>query len=110
MPLCHLVTFTFKPRTPTEAITKLSAALDGLSMRAGAISYFHGQDLKIRPGNADYAVTAIFQDEAAFGAYITSPEHLRIVSEFVAPHLQSRSAVQFSIDNDARLRSFLLPL
>jgi len=98
MPLCHLVTFTFKPRTPTETITELSAALDELSMRAGAISYFHGQDLKIRPRNADYAVTAIFQDDAAFSAYINSPEHLRIVHELVTPHLQSRSVVQFSID------------
>ena len=98
MPLYHLVTFTFKARTPTEAITELSAALDGLSMRAGAISYSHGQDLKIRPDNADYAVTAVFHDEAAFGAYITSAEHLRVVDEYVTPHLQSRSAVQFSID------------
>ena len=98
MPLCHLVTFTFKARTPAGAIAELGAALDGLSTRAGAISYAHGQDLKIRPGNADYAVTAIFHDEAAFGAYITSPEHLRIVDELVTPHLQSRSAVQFSID------------
>ena len=98
MPLCHLVTFTFKARTPTVAITELSAALDGLSMRAGAISYSHGQDRKIRPGNADYAVAAIFHDETAFDAYITSPEHLRIVDELVTPHLQSRSAVQFSID------------
>jgi hypothetical protein len=96
MPVYHLVTFTFKARTSTEAITELSAALDGLSMRAGAISYSHGQDLKIRQDNADYAVTAIFHDAAAFDAYITSPEHLRIVSELVMPHLQSRSAVQFS--------------
>jgi len=98
MPLCHLVTFTFKGWTPTAAITELSATLDGLSMRAGAISYSHGQDLKIQPGNADYAVAAIFQDETAFDAYITSSEHLRIVDEVVTPHLQSRSAVEHSID------------
>jgi hypothetical protein len=65
---------------------------------------------KIRPDNADYAVTAIFHDAASFDAYITSPEHLRIVSELVMPHLQSRSAVQFSFADEARLQSVVLPV
>jgi hypothetical protein len=98
MPLCHVVTFTFKTETPTEWIGEFGAALDGLGARTSAVTYHHGRDVKIRSGNADYSVTAIFKDEAEFTSYITSPEHLRIVSEMLTPHLESRSAVQFSID------------
>jgi quinol monooxygenase YgiN len=98
MPLCHVVTFSFKAETSTEWIDVFGAALDELGAQTPTISYRHGRDAKLRPGNADYCVTAIFEDEAAFTAYLTSREHLRIVSELVAPQLQSRSAVQFSID------------
>ena len=62
MPVCHVVTFTFKEGTTDAAIDELSTALDDLASRAGAISYRHGRDLQRRAGNADYSVTAVFAD------------------------------------------------
>jgi quinol monooxygenase YgiN len=97
MPLCHVVTFNFKAETSTDWMDVLGAALDELGRQTQTISYRHGRDAKLREGNADYCVTAVFEDQAAFTAYITSPEHLRLVSELLAPQLQSRSAVQFSV-------------
>lgn len=97
MSVCHVVTFTFKPGTSDDAIAKLGVALDDLAANAGAISYRHGRDLKRRDGNADYAVTAVFDDYDRFHAYLTSPQHLGIVSDLLDPHLQSRSAVQFTV-------------
>ncbi|KHO21664.1 Dabb family protein [Mycolicibacterium setense] len=97
MSVCHVVTFTFKPGTPDAAIAKLGAALDGLAIRSGATSYRHGRDLQRRVGNADYSVTALFDDYDSFTTYLESPEHLGIVSELLAPHLESRSAVQFAV-------------
>jgi hypothetical protein len=97
MPVGHVVTFTFKTDTTPESVAALGAALDELASEAAALSYHHGPDLNIRAGNADYSVTAIFEDEAAFSTYITSAKHLQIVSELLQPHLESRSAVQFSI-------------
>ena len=97
MPLCHLVTFTFKPGTPAAAIAELASALDELAARGPALAYHHGGDLKIREGNADYAVTAVFKDPDALQAYLSSPEHLHIVNDLLTPHLQSRSAVQFDV-------------
>jgi hypothetical protein len=104
MALCHIVTFTFKPDTPTEAITELSSALDDLANRSKAISYRHGRDLGLRDGNADYAVTAVFRDADQYAAYMTSPEHRRVVHDLVAPHLECRSAAQFSITDADLLR------
>lgn len=95
--VCHVVTFTLKPGTPEDAISKLASALDDLAGRSSALSYFHGRDLRFREGNADYAVTAVFKSEDAFAQYMTSPEHLSVVRDLVAPHLESRSAVQFAI-------------
>lgn len=98
MPLCHVVTFTFKPEISSGWIDDFAVALDELGMQARAISYHHGRDEKLRVNNADYSVTAIFDDEDAFTAYLTSPGHLRVVNELLAPNLLSRSAVQFAID------------
>lgn len=97
MPVGHVVTFNFKANTQPEAILALGAALDELASETAALSYHHGADLKIRQGNADYSVAATFEDEDAFLAYITSAHHLQIVRELLAPHLESRSAVQFAI-------------
>ncbi|MBE1549618.1 hypothetical protein GGC64_003642 [Mycobacterium sp. OAS707] len=97
MPVGHVVTFTFRAGTPPASVAALGAALDELASETTTLSYHHGPDMKLRPGNADYSVTAIFEDEAAFSEYIMSPKHLRIVSELLQPHLQARSAVQFFI-------------
>ena len=72
MPVGHVVTFGFKANTQPEAILALGAALDELASETSALSYHHGADLNIRQGNADYSVTATFEDEDAFSASITS--------------------------------------
>ena len=97
MPVGHVVTFTFKANAQPEAILALGSALDELALETAALSYHHGADLNIRQGNADYSVAATFADEDAFSAYITSAHHLLIVRELLAPHLESRSAMQFAI-------------
>jgi quinol monooxygenase YgiN len=93
--ICHVVTFNFTSGTSPDWIEELSAALDQLGSQMAAQSYRHGRDLGHRQGNADYSVTAVFHDEAAFTAYLASPAHQRIVHDILAPHLESRSAVQF---------------
>ncbi len=104
MAICHIVTFTFKPETPTEAISEIACALDDLASRSNALEYLHGRDLRYREGNADYGVSAVFESHDELGAYMSSPEHLRIVRELVAPHLESRAAVQFAIADPGCLR------
>ena len=95
MAIVHIVAMTFQPDTTDTVITTLAAALDELALQSGAVAYRHGRDLRIRDGNADYAITAVFEDERAFRAYMASPQHQRLISELVTPHLQGRSTVQF---------------
>ncbi|RZL84451.1 MAG: Dabb family protein [Rhodococcus sp. (in: high G+C Gram-positive bacteria)] len=98
MPLAHVVTFTFSPDLPAGTLSTLADRLDELSAACPGIeSYRHGPDQRDRPGNADYAVTAVFENEDAFTAYLTSPDHRRIVTELIGPHLVAKSSVQFPI-------------
>ncbi|MFC9836447.1 Dabb family protein [Rhodococcus sp. NPDC127530] len=98
MAIGHVVTFTFTPTASTETVTAIGEALDALSAAStGVESYLHGCDLQVRPGNADYAVSAVFRDRDALAAYMSSPEHQRIITELIHPHLQSKSSVQFLV-------------
>ena len=98
MPIGHVVTFTFTPDVPAATLTALGESLDALSAAAAGIeSYRHGPDLRVRPGNADYAVSAVFTDHDSLTAYMTSPEHQRIITELIVPHLRDKSSVQFPV-------------
>ena len=91
----HVVTFTWKEGVPTghaeEARTQMEAYAATLS---GCISYTCGPDAGVNDGNADFAVVAVFEDEAAWHAYDTADEHNRIRSEVFRPWVTARSAVQ----------------
>jgi Stress responsive A/B Barrel Domain len=95
MPVMHVVTFTFHPGAADTVIGDLAAALDEFAPQSKAVWYQHGRDMRLREANADYAVAAVFADAATFQAYMASPQHQRIISELLTPHLQARSAVQF---------------
>lgn len=95
MSIVHVVTFTFAADVLDEVTTPLATALDELASRSNVIAYRHGPDAGFRDGNAHYAVTAVFNDQRAFESYLDDPLHRRITHELVAPHLRSRSAVQF---------------
>jgi quinol monooxygenase YgiN len=97
MSVVHVVTFTFHPDAADTVVDELAAALDDIAPQSKALWYRHGRNLRVREGNADYAVTAVFRDAEAFRAYMASPQHQRIISELVRPHLQARSAVQFVV-------------
>jgi Stress responsive A/B Barrel Domain len=95
MTVVHIVTLTFRPESAGQAVLELAAALDELGPHTNAILFQHGPDLRIRDGNADYAINAVFSDEQTFLGYMASPQHQRIIRDVVTPHLQARSAVQF---------------
>jgi hypothetical protein len=100
MPVMHVVTFTFASDVADAVMSELGAALDNFVPRTKAIRYYHGPDIGVRDGNAHYAVVAVFDDPHAFQNYIAHPEHLQIIQDKIAPHLRSRSAVQFEVPSE----------
>jgi hypothetical protein len=95
MPVTHVVTLTFKADTPQQAIAELAAGLDALGRQVRATAFQHGSDLSLRDGNADYAITAVFEGQGQFQEYMQDPLHQRIIRDLLIPHMQIRSAVQF---------------
>lgn len=90
----HVVTLTFGdvPEAHIEAV------IDALRELPGAISeirsYVVGRDVGLNPQNAHLVVVADFDDEAGYLVYRDHPEHQRVITTLIAPHLSARSAVQ----------------
>jgi hypothetical protein len=54
-------------------------------------SFVIGPDAGISQGNAEFAVTADFDDEAGFIAYRDDPTHRAIIAEHIAPIIAERT-------------------
>ena len=102
--ILHLAAFTWKPEVTAADVADLTAALRAM---AGGIpelvSYEAGENLRLRPGGADYAVAAIVADQAGLDTYLDSPAHAEVYEKFLGRMLESRMAAQLPVPEDARL-------
>jgi hypothetical protein len=102
--ILHLAAFTWKEEVTADDVAALTSALREM---AGGIpelvSYECGENLRLRPGGADYAVAAIVADEAALSAYLDSAAHEDIYAKYLGRMLASRMAAQLPVPEDARL-------
>lgn len=92
----HVVLFTWNDQVPEghpvfaqQELLKYAATLSGV------VSYYCGPNAGLTPGSADFAVTAVFNDEAAWHAYDTADEHNRIRREVFGPYVAERKVIQF---------------
>lgn len=102
--ILHLATFTWKEGVSADDVAALTSALR--EMAAGIpelVSYECGENLRLRPGGADYAVAAIVADEAALAAYLDSAPHHAIYENYLGRMLESRMAAQLPVPEGARL-------
>lgn len=93
--LLHIVLFKWKEGTTKDqvaAVTAEMAKLPGLIPELKALQL--GSDLKFRDGNADWALAALFEDQAGWQAYQVHPAHQAVVKNFAAPIVASRDAIQ----------------
>lgn len=94
--LHHIVLFTWNDNVPAghpeiaaNELRKYAATLDGL------VSYNCGLNAGHTPTAADFAVSAVFEDVAAWHAYDTADEHNRIRAEVFGPYVANRTVIQF---------------
>jgi hypothetical protein len=93
MVFTHVV--TFKWRDDDVAVAEIADALRSLVARLGGVrSYLCGPDAGLTPAAYDFAVVGTFDDRDCFTAYRDHPEHQRILSEMILPHLDARTVVQ----------------
>jgi len=98
----HVVVFRFRPGTTPADVAAIVEGLAGLPHAIAEIAaYRFGRDLAINDGNADFAVVADFAGVDDYIAYRDHPLHRALIAERIAPHIESRTAVQFEIDATA---------
>ena len=62
---------------------------------AGVVSYDCGPNAGFSEGASDFAVSAVFEDEAAWRVYDEADEHNRIRREIFGPNVAERKVIQF---------------
>jgi len=93
--IVHIVIFTWKDGVTSTEVDALRAAIDAMVPQLGDVQSFqHGPDLRIRPGNGDYALVAAFADEEAWRNYQEHPAHKALVRDVVAPLRKGSVAMQ----------------
>jgi heme-degrading monooxygenase HmoA len=89
----------FKPGTTDAYVETIVEAMRALRI-PGMVGLSMGKDLSLRDGNMQFAVVADFVDAAAFRAFDTAPEHLRIRREMTGPVLVRYERVQYELETD----------
>ena len=112
-PLRSIHTFKVADFSPAKA-EELKQALEPLPILIEELGDFHfGPDMGLRePGyNADYAITADFNDQASYIAFCRHPAYQRVVNDVIKPMLapgEPIGRVQFAIQHATRARQLLM--
>src|SRR5437899_2137674 len=94
----HVVVVTWLPQASDKQKQQVQDGLATLPpLMTGLRSYSFGPDAGVTEGNADFAIVADFDDEAAYVAYRDHPAHVDVVRRLIAPISQQRKAVQFEV-------------
>lgn len=90
--------FTFAPETTGDQLATLAHELTEFAHRIeGLVGYATGADLRVREGNDDFAVVAVFETEESMLAYLNHPDHADIQARLVAPIVASKHSTQFRV-------------
>jgi hypothetical protein len=102
--ILHLAAFTWKEGVSADQVAALTSDLEAMAGGiAELVSYRCGENLRLRPGGADYAVAAIVADQAGLDAYLDSAAHAAVYENHLGSMLASRMAAQLPVPEDARL-------
>lgn len=94
----HVVAFRFKPEVTAVQVETLTSELEALAATLPGLQYYAcGADLRLREGNDDYAVTAIFDSQDALMGYLNHPVHRDIVARYVTTMVAEKHGAQFSL-------------
>lgn len=95
MTFTHIASFRWNDQTTPADVERVTAALTALAPQLGGVhSYRCGPDVSRTPDSFDYGVVGVFAGREDFLAYRDHPEHQRILTELIVPHLAGRIVVQ----------------
>lgn len=95
----HMVMFTWNDDVDDATIAEISTALAEMAAQVPTITSFQfGPDLGVNDGNAHFAVTATFADEAGYLTYRDHPAHQDFIARQLSGRIAGRTAMQILID------------
>lgn len=93
----HTVLFRWTPEATPEQKQLAQTSIARLPSLVPTLREFvFGSDLGVNSGNADFAVSASFDDLDGYLAYRDNPDHRAMVRDHILPIAAERMAVQFS--------------
>lgn len=97
--IVHLASFVWKEGTTAEQISGLTAALYEMARGVPELRYYVcGENLRLRPGGADFGVLALVDDQAGLDAYLDGDAHAEVYRQFLSEMIDTRQAVQLESD------------
>ena len=92
----HVVLFTWKPEATQEQREAVAAGLASLPGKVPGVRAYHfGTDAGLVDGNADFALTADFDDADAYLVYRNDPVHQAVIAQVINPIVAQRVSAQF---------------
>ena len=92
----HVVLFTWKPEATAEQLAAVATGLASLPGQVPGVRAYHfGTDAGLVDGNADFALTADFDDADAYLVYRNHPVHQAVIAQVITPILAQRVSAQF---------------
>lgn len=96
--IAHIVTFSWREGVTSADTAGLAEALKTMAAGIPEVLFYRcGENLRLRPNGADFAVLAAVADQAGLDAYLDAPAHVEAVATGIAPYLGTRQAVQLDL-------------
>jgi hypothetical protein len=96
--ILHLAMFTWRDDVTAADVADLTAQLEAMAAGIPELRRYHcGQNLRLRPSDADYAVAAMVDDEAGLTAYLDSDAHKAVYDRLLGRMIERRQAAQLEI-------------
>ena len=96
--ILHAALFTWRHDVSPEDVAELTRRLEALPAVIPSLRSYHcGQNLRLRPSDADFVVTAVVDDEEGLTAYLDSAAHQAVYEELLGGMIEHRQAAQLDI-------------
>ncbi|MEU1970695.1 Dabb family protein [Microbacterium sp. NPDC019599] len=96
--ILHLALFTWRDDVTPDDVADLTRQLEEMAEGIPALRrYDCGENLRLRPSDADYAVAAVVDDADGLTAYLDSEAHKAVYDRILGRMIQHRQAAQLDL-------------
>ena len=96
--ILHLALFTWRDDVTPDDVAELTSQLTEMAAGIPDLRHYHcGENLRLRPSDADYAVAAMVDDAAGLTAYLDSDAHKAVYDRLLGRMVERRQAAQLDI-------------